>query len=57
MAYPEVEINKEHSCVNIHNEDGSFISGHSVEAIVLAKVLFEIEKMAMALEELNGKTR
>ena len=57
MAYPEIQLDKECSRVVVHNEDGSFIASHTVESVILAKILFELEKLSMTMEELNGKTR
>ena len=55
--YPEIEIDKENGRVISHQEDGSYSVVQSVEAVILAKILFELEKVAMTLEELNGKVR
>ncbi len=57
MAYPEIQIDKSLSCVTVHNEDGSYKQSHSVESIIMAKILFELEKLSITIEELNGKIR
>ena len=55
--YPEIEIDKESGRVVSHNSDGSYHITTSVEAIIFAKMLFELEKIAMRLESLDDKTR
>jgi hypothetical protein len=56
MAYPEIQLDKE-SRIVVHNEDGSYRSSDTVEAIILTKILFELEKLSMTMKELNDKTR
>ena len=55
--YPDIEIDKESGRVISHNEDGSYHITTSVEAIIFAKMLFELEKIAMSLKSLDDKTR
>ena len=57
MAYPEIELNKERSRVIVHSEERAIASSTTVEAIILAKILFELEKLSMTIEKLNGKIR
>ena len=55
--YPEIEIDKKTGYVKAHHGDGSYTSVNSVEAIIFAKMLFELEKIAMSLENLDERAR
>jgi hypothetical protein len=55
--YPEIEIDKERGYVIAHNEDGSYKNSISVESLILAKILFELERIGLALESLDERTR
>jgi len=51
LNYPEIQIDKEIGCVIAHNENGSKKMSSTMESLILAKILFEIEKVGLLLEE------
>ena len=48
--YPDIQIDQDDCKVIVHNKDGSYKISNSVEALILAKILFEIEKIGLRLE-------
>lgn len=51
--YPKIRIDKRENTVVMNNSDGSCKVSSSVESIILAKILFELERIGTAIDSLR----